>query len=103
MMNKAALRDLLAAYMSALSAGTPDGLSFHPDFRSTENGVTVPVGEGLWSLSPRFAGTHSYSDADTGHAVCMGVVILDAGTPQPFVLRIGAREDQLVEAETIIS
>ena len=95
--------DLLSAYLRALTNGTPRGMAMHPDFRSTENGVNVRVGEGLWKLSPRFAGIQNFGDVLTGQAVCMGVVIVEDGPPQPFALRIRARDELLLEAEAIIS
>lgn len=95
--------DLLSAYLTALTNGTPGDLALHPEFRSTENGANVRVGEGLWRLTPRFAGIQSFRDVHTGHAVCMGIVFVDGGSPQPFALRVRARDGLLLEAEAIIS
>jgi len=95
--------ELLSAYLTALTNGTPGDLAVHPDFRSTENGANVKVGEGLWRLAPRFAGIQSFHDVYTGHAVCVGIVLIDDGPPQPFALRVRAREGLLLEAEAIIS
>ena len=95
--------DLLSAYLTALTNGTPGDLALHPEFRSTENGVNIRVGEGLWRLTPRFAGIQIFRDVYTGHAVCLGIAVIDGGSPQPFALRVRARDELLLEAEAIIS
>ncbi|HEU4960725.1 MAG TPA: hypothetical protein VFT56_09970 [Sphingomonas sp.] len=92
----------LDAYLAAVSAGDPTALRLASTFRSTENGTTISVGDGLWSRRPRFAGIQAFADARTRQVLCMGVVYLD-GQPRPFAQRLLLKEDVLAEAEAIVS
>ena len=46
--SREALRGLIDRYFAALAAHDPSGLPLAPNVRSTENGVEVAVGKGLW-------------------------------------------------------
>ena len=45
------LRGLVDQYFAALAAHDPSGLPLAPNVRSTENGVEVTVGKGLWQTA----------------------------------------------------
>lgn len=90
------------AYLSAVAAGEPKMLGLSPNFRYTENGSSLDARQGLWRQAPRFEGIQSFADAETGHAVCMGVAFLH-GEPRPFAQRILVRDNLVHEAESIIS
>lgn len=96
------LRESISTYLAAVTAGDPARLRFAPNFRATENGQEISLGEGLWGRRPRFAGIQSFCDSLTGQAVCMGVVYVD-DQPRPFAQRLGFVEDALTEAEAIVS
>lgn len=101
-MDREGLIGVLDGYLIALSAGDGASLRRTSDFRSTENGVDVPIGEGLWRQAPRFAGIQSFADTETGQVVCMGVATLDE-KPRPFAQRLLVVDGALAEAETIVS
>jgi hypothetical protein len=102
-MERSDLSGVLADYLSAVASGAPSAVGLHPYFRSTENGATVEVGNGLWRRGAQFGGIQRFADPTTGHAVCMGVVTVDGGQPKPFAQRIRAREGLILEAEAIVS
>ena len=49
--SREALRGLVDQYFAALAAHDPSGLPLAPNVRSTENGVEVAVGKGLWQTA----------------------------------------------------
>ena len=49
--SREALRGLVDQYFAALAAHDPSGLPLVPNVRSTENGVEVAVGKGLWQTA----------------------------------------------------
>jgi len=51
--SREALRGLVDRYFAALAAHDPSGLPLSPNVRSTENGVEVGVGKGLWQTAGR--------------------------------------------------
>jgi len=102
-MDRSELTDVLMDYLSALTNGAPDALRLHPDFRATENGTPVEIGNGLWRQGPRFPGIQSFADPLTGQVVCMGAAVIDGSGPQPFAQRLQVRAGMILEAEAIVS
>ncbi|WMY11873.1 hypothetical protein [Paraburkholderia phenoliruptrix] len=102
MMTGPALMEEMGLYLAAMSVGDPSGLRFAPNFRLTENGRALGMGEGLWGCKPRFSGIQSFADALTGQIVCVGVAYV-ADQPRPFAQRLRIVEGELAEAEAIIS
>jgi len=49
--SRESLRGLVDQYFAALSAHDPSGLPLAPNVRSTENGVELAVGKGLWKTA----------------------------------------------------
>jgi len=49
--SREALKALVDQYFAALAAHDPSGLPLAPNVRSTENGVEVAVGKGLWQTA----------------------------------------------------
>lgn len=101
-MDKDALIDQMDGYLRAVAAGDGGSLNLAPDFRYSENGAFLAVGQGLWGCAPRFEGIQAFADAETGQVVCMGVAFLD-GQARPFAQRLFVRNGALAEAETIVS
>jgi len=101
-MEREELLDGMGAYLGAVTDGAPATLNLAPDFRYTENGAPIIIGEGLWQHMPRFEGIQAFADPVTGQAVCMGVAFLN-DQARPFAQRLYWKDDELVEAESIIS
>jgi hypothetical protein len=96
------LREAMDEYLVAVSKGDAALLHLAPDFRATQNGRTIALGEGLWGSRPRFAGIQSFSDVVTGNVVCLGVAYV-GDQPRPFAQRLRFIGDALAEAEAIVS
>ncbi|MEE4454355.1 hypothetical protein [Novosphingobium resinovorum] len=101
-MTRDGLIAVLKTYLAAVAAGDPEGIPWDRTRRSTENGVPIQPGDGLWRRAPRFEGIQAFADAQTGQAVCMGVAFLDE-LPHPFAQRLCIREGLVREAEAIVS
>ncbi len=123
--SREALRGLVDQYFAALTAHDPSGLPLAPNVRSTENGVEVAVGKGLWQtagkallrrvlVDARRCGAHAsavleekFSSATVGKANAFsGTKPLPAeGTVRPilFGVRLRVEGESISEIESIIA
>lgn len=100
---RARLIDMAKRYLAALASGDPRGLPLAPQFRSTEDTQTLPIGAGVWrtirSLRP---GGHYFVDPDSGQVEFWGVVD-EMGEPAILALRLKIEGGRYAEAETIMT
>jgi hypothetical protein len=123
--SREALRGLVDRYLVALAAHDPSGLPLAPGARSTENGVEVAVGKGLWQtagkplvrrvlIDTRQCGVHAsavleepFRSAAIGPATPFsGKKPLPAeGTVRPilFGVRLRVESGRITEAESIVA
>jgi len=97
------LRELAHRYLASLGKAPDREIALASDFRATENGAEVAGGKGMLASSRGVAGTPGlFVDAQTGQAVAIGALRLDAGL-QPFALRLLLMDNTVCEAEAIVS
>jgi hypothetical protein len=123
--SREALRGVVDQYFAALAAHDPSGLPLAPNVRSTENGVEVAVGKGLWQtagkallrrvlVDTRQCGTHAsavleekFSAAAIGPANAFsGKKPLPAeGAVRPilFGVRLRVEGGKITEIESIVA
>ena len=123
--SREALRGIVDGYFAALAAHDPSGLPLAPNVRSTENGVEVAVGKGLWQtagkalmrrvlVDTRQCGAHAsavleepFSSAAVGPANAFsGKKPLPAeGTVRPilFGVRLRVEGGRISEIESIVA
>jgi hypothetical protein len=123
--SREALKGHVDRYFAALAAHDPSGLALAPNVRSTENGVEVAVGKGLWQtagkallrrvlVDTRQCGTHAsavleepFASATVGPANAFsGKKPLPAeGTVRPilFGVRLRVEGGRISEIESIIA
>jgi len=123
--SREALGGLVDRYFAALAVHDPSGLPLAPNVRSTENGVEVAVGKGLWQtagkarlrrvlVDQRQCGTHAsavleekFDSATVGPANALsGTKPLSAeGTVRPilFGVRLRVEGGRISEIESIIA
>ncbi|MCC7464014.1 MAG: hypothetical protein IT480_16335 [Gammaproteobacteria bacterium] len=90
-------------YLDALVARDPARLPLHSTFRLTENGQTLRIGDGLWgTASARGTYQHVVTDPDTG-SIALTAVLQENGMPVIAGMRLAIRDQQLAEAEMIVS
>jgi hypothetical protein len=123
--SREALRGLVDRYFAALAAHDPSGLPLAPNVRSTENGVEVAVGKGLWQTAGKVlmrrvlldtsrCGTHAsavleepFSSATVGpeNAFSPKKALPTEGTVRPilFGVRLRVEGGRITEIESIIA
>lgn len=93
----------LDRFLNALTTrqSPPPGLA--SDARYTENGVELPLGEGLWATADKMGRyRHDFLDAVSGQAACFATV-WEGKTHSIMSARIKVAEDAVTEAEVVIA
>ena len=100
---RSALVGMVDRYLAALAANDPSGLPLAAQVRFTENGRQLELGEGLWRTA---SGTpeHDYAYVEDGEAGQIGWlgVVDEGGHPAVLFVRLGLRDGQIGEIETIV-
>jgi len=103
------LQDYVDRYMDAMLSHEPDAALFSGDCRFTENGVQLPLGEGLWA-SMAGKGTYMFyvPDVETRQVAFFGTAREEAqepgDEPRPvaLALRLKIANGKISEAEQIV-
>lgn len=102
----AAVRTSLTAPMDRFLAALParsGGGPLAPGARYTENGVELPIGEGLWATADRLGGyRHDFLDPVSGQAACFATV-WEGRTHSILAARLKVEGDAVTEAEVVIA
>jgi hypothetical protein len=97
------LEQLASDYLDALVARDTAALTLHPEFRLTENGQDLELGDGLWgTANARGKYIHVAADPERG-AVAVVTVLYESDSPVIVGLRLRLDDRQLAEAEMIVS
>lgn len=101
--DRTCLEKTLSLYVAAVVRHDASTLSFTNDFRATENGVALKVGEGSWKTLQSFKSQPQFvTDVDAQEVAYVGVVE-DAGQPAFYALRLKLKQGRIDEAESILS
>jgi hypothetical protein len=101
--DRQSLEQLADLYLEALACRDPGRLSLHPQFRLTENGQTLALGDGLWgTASSRGNYLHVAADPQTA-SVAMITVLRENDLPVIVGIRLALRDGLLAEAEMVVS
>ena len=91
---------MLDAVLAALVSRRPAGLA---DARYTENGVELPVGEGLWATADRIGPyRHAFFDSARGQAAAF-VTVTEGATRSIMALRVGEAGAAVREIEALVA
>ena len=90
-------------YLDALVARDPTRLKISQDFRLTENGQELELGDGLWSTASARGGYLHVSADRVADSVALTTVLMENGRPVIVGLRLAYTNGALAEAETIVS
>jgi hypothetical protein len=99
--SREALRARVDAYYAALAAHDPTALPLADEVKYTENGATVPIGEGLWKTAGALAFKRSAIDTQQCTSVTESVID-EEGAAIVLGLRLKVERDQLIEIENIV-
>ncbi|MEN9704215.1 MAG: hypothetical protein RLZZ393_94 [Pseudomonadota bacterium] len=96
------LENLVDQFLDAAIAHDPRRIPVTPDFRYTENGQRLDVGDGLWrTLTGRGRYRMFVADAETGHVAFLGTV-READQPAVIGLHLGVRNRRIATAEVFL-
>jgi len=107
--DRAGLENFVDQYMDAMLSHEPSAELFTEDCRYTENGVQLPLGEGLWA-SMVGKGTYKFyvPDIETQQVAFFGTARAESqtpgGEPRPVAvaLRLKIEDRKISEAEQIV-
>jgi hypothetical protein len=105
--DRACLEGLVEQYFDAMIAHDPAQVPLTDDFRMTENGQRLPLGDALWkTMTAKGAYRLFVSDAEAGQVAVIGTVVEQSnapgGAPAAIALRLEVEDRQIAEAETLI-
>lgn len=90
-------------YMEALTRHDPAVIPFARDARLAENQQAIEPGEGIWKSAVSFSKARQYvADAQTGQ-VGVQAIVDDSGKPAIFALRLKIVNNEITEAETLVT
>lgn len=106
--DRACLENYVDQYMDAMLSHEPSGSLFAKGCRFTENGVRLPLGEGLWS-SMVGKGIYKFyvPDIETQQVAFIGTAREESmgsgeGTPVAIALRLKIQDGMISEAEQLV-
>jgi len=96
------LYSVLDQYLEALAARETGRVPWSVDVRNTENNVVLEPGDGLWGTITAL-GDYAlrFADPEVGQVGYFGLVT-ETDQTSPFTLRLGVRDGQVAEVETIV-
>jgi hypothetical protein len=101
--DRTCLNAFVNRYIEALIAHDPSRAELAPDLRSTENGVPVAPGAGLWRTISDVGDYRIRAiDVASGEAALLGVLLEDTRATM-FVLRLKVKARLITEAEMIVA
>ena len=101
--DRACLTSAMTGFLDALVSRDPAKARLASAARYTEDGVELPVGEGLWATATGLGRyRHDFADTQTGNAAV--VTIIDEGGHKSILsARVKVAGGRITEAETIVS
>jgi hypothetical protein len=100
--DRGCLEKMVDGYIDAMIAHQPDRLGAGTRARYTENGQTMPIGEGIWrTASGRGAYRLVIADPQSSQVGFVGV-IQENGTPAIIGLRLKHDNGRITEAEMVV-
>lgn len=97
------LLSITGNYVDAVLAHNPSALKVAPDLKLTENGKSVPLGEGIWKTARTVPVRQTFADASTGETGFFGVVTEENGRRSQVALRLKINRQRIDEVETLVS
>jgi hypothetical protein len=90
------LDDVLAALVSRRHSAVSGA-------RYTENGVELPIGEGLWATADKVGPyCHTFLDEENGEAACFAT-LTEGRSRSILALRVKVSDDQVTEIEALVA
>ena len=101
--NRKILLQIINDYLEALLAHDHTRLKLAENYRATQNGDPLILGEGIWQTVRTIVIRKSFADASENQAGFWGVLEEKDGEKALFVLRLKIIDNQILEIETLLS
>jgi hypothetical protein len=100
--DRACLEGLVDRWLDAVLNHDPHRIHITPDFRFTENGVRLDIGDGLWRTMTSLGSYRmGVTDVEAGHVAFLGSIRED-GIPAMLALHLTVRNRRIAGAETFV-
>jgi hypothetical protein len=100
--DRACLEGMVDRYLDAVLMHDPHRIDITPDFKFTENGVRLDLGDGLWrTMSAKGSYRMFVTDAEAGHVAFLGSIRED-DMPAMIAVHLKVKNLRIVAAETFI-
>lgn len=97
------LYGVLDQYLKALTAHKPAGLPLAANYKFSENGVFLRVGDGLWNtITAMGTGGVEFADVPDSEVGYLNVV-QEAKTNSPYAMRMKIADGKITEIETVVA
>jgi hypothetical protein len=97
--DRATLTAHMDDFLAALSGRDPGKARLAATIRYTENGQTLPIGEGAWATVDRLGGyRHDFADPESGTIATMATIV-EGNTQSILVARLGIEDGTIAEIE----
>jgi hypothetical protein len=90
-------------YLEAMTRHDPALLSFARDAKLAENHHAMKAGEGIWKTAVSFSKARQYVADPQTNQVGVQAILDDAGKPALFALRLQIANNEITEAETLVT
>lgn len=102
--DRACLAGFITRYVDAMNRHSPATLPLAPHARFTENGVAIPLGEGLWTGVGAVGRGYRYDYIDTAAGqVAAHLDFVEHGKPGLMSLRMKIVGGRIAEVETVVN
>jgi len=101
--DEACLRTAMDVYLDAMTAHKPAAVPRAIGFRFTENGVAIPLGEGLWSTAQGPVGYRIYIPDPATDTIAFIGSVKERGRPVFLAVRLRLVDGKVIDAETGVS
>ncbi|WP_183623110.1 hypothetical protein [Novosphingobium sediminicola] len=102
--DRACLSGFITGYVDALAHHRPAALPLAKSARFTENGVAIPLGEGLWTGVSAVGERYRYDYIDTAAGqVAAHLDFVENGKPGLMSLRLKVEGGRISEIETVVN
>jgi hypothetical protein len=101
--NRKALLQFINEYLEALLIHDHTPLKLADNYKATENGLPLILGEGIWQTVRTIVIRKSFADPSENQAGFWGVLEENDGEKALFVLRLKIMDNQILEIETLLS
>lgn len=101
--DESCLLGMADAYMDALTANDAGSLPFATTVRSTENGVAMVPGKGIWTTATAWQYRHSFVDQHNGAIGVYGIVTEGTSRKAFVTIRLKVVGRRIAESEMLVA